>query len=96
VLPFADISPAKDQEYFSDGLSEQLIDDLAKVPGLKVVARSSAFQFKDKNEDLREVARKLGVANVLEGSVRREGNHVRITAELVKYLKTFAILYEIQ
>jgi TolB-like protein/Tfp pilus assembly protein PilF len=84
VLPFADMSPAKDQEYFSDGLSEQLIHDLARVQGLKVVARSSAFQFKGKNEDLREVGRKLGVANVLEGSVRREGNQVRITAELIK------------
>jgi TolB-like protein/DNA-binding winged helix-turn-helix (wHTH) protein/Tfp pilus assembly protein PilF len=84
VLPFADMSPAKDQEYFSDGLSEQLINDLAKVSGLKVVARSSAFQFKGKNEDVRDVGRKLGVANVLEGSVHREGNHVRITAELTK------------
>jgi TolB-like protein/DNA-binding winged helix-turn-helix (wHTH) protein/Tfp pilus assembly protein PilF len=84
VLPFADMSPAKDQEYFSDGLAEQLIHDLAKVSGLKVVGRSSAFQFKGKNEDLRSVGRKLGVANVLEGSVRREGNHVRITAELIK------------
>jgi TolB-like protein/DNA-binding winged helix-turn-helix (wHTH) protein/Flp pilus assembly protein TadD len=84
VLPFADMSPAKDQEYFSDGLSEQLINDLAKISGLKVVGRSSAFQFKGKNEDLRDVGRKLGVANVLEGSVRREGNHVRITAELTK------------
>jgi len=84
VLPFADVSPGKDQEYFSDGLSEQLIHELAKVSGLKVVGRSSAFQFKGKNEDLRSVGHKLGVANVLEGSVRREGNHVRITAELVK------------
>jgi len=84
VLPFADVSPAKDQEYFSDGLSEQLINDLAKVSGLKVVGRSSAFQFKGKNEDVREVGRKLGVANVLEGSVRREGNRLRITAELTK------------
>ena len=84
VLPFADMSPTKDQEYFSDGLSEQLIHDLTKVSGLKVVGRSSAFQFKGRNEDLREVGRKLGVANVLEGSVRREGNHVRITAELTK------------
>jgi TolB-like protein/DNA-binding winged helix-turn-helix (wHTH) protein/Tfp pilus assembly protein PilF len=84
VLPFADTSPAKDQEYFSDGLAEQLINDLAKVSGLKVVGRSSSFQFKGKNEDLRDVGRKLGVANVLEGSVRREGNHVRITAELTK------------
>jgi TolB-like protein/DNA-binding winged helix-turn-helix (wHTH) protein/lipoprotein NlpI len=84
VLPFADMSPAKDQEYFSDGLAEQLIHELAKVSRLKVVGRSSAFQFRGKNEDLREVGRKLGVANILEGSVRREGNHVRITADLIK------------
>src|SRR3984893_6195523 len=84
VLPFVDISPGKDQEYFSDGLSEQLIHELAKVSGLKVVGRSSAFQFRGKNEDLREVGRNLGVANILEGSVRREGNHVRITADLIK------------
>jgi TolB-like protein/DNA-binding winged helix-turn-helix (wHTH) protein/Flp pilus assembly protein TadD len=84
VLPFADMSAAKDQEYFSDGLAEQLINDLAKVSGLKVVGRSSAFQFKGKNEDLRDVGRKLGVANVLEGSVRRDGNYVRVTAELIK------------
>jgi TolB-like protein/DNA-binding winged helix-turn-helix (wHTH) protein len=84
VLPFADMSPAKDHEYFSDGLAEQLIDDLAKVSGLKVIARSSAFQFKGKSEDVRDVGRTLGVANVLEGSVRREGTHVRITAELIK------------
>src|SRR5258707_1919082 len=84
VLPFADMSAAKDQEYFSDGLAEQLINDLAKVSGLKVVGRSSAFQFKGRNEDLRDVGQKLGVANVLEGSVRRDGNHVRITAELIK------------
>ncbi|HEY2548148.1 MAG TPA: winged helix-turn-helix domain-containing protein [Candidatus Acidoferrum sp.] len=84
VLPFADMSPGKDQEYFSDGLTEELINDLAKVPGLKVVARSSAFQFKGKNEDLRSVGQKLGVANVLEGSVRKEGNRIRITAELTK------------
>src|SRR5260370_12403466 len=84
VLPFADMSAAKDQEYFSDGLAEQLINDRAKVSGLKVVGRSSAFQFKGKNEDLRDVGRKLGVANGLDGSGRRDGNHVRITAELIK------------
>lgn len=84
VLPFADMSPGKDQEYFADGLSEQLINDLAKVSGLKVVARSSAFQFKGRSEDLRSVGHKLGVANVLEGSVRKEGNRVRITASLTK------------
>jgi TolB-like protein len=84
VLPFADMSPAKDQEYFSDGLAEQLINDLAKVSGLKVVGRSSAFQFEGKNEDLRSVGRKLGVANILEGSVRKEGSRVRITVALTK------------
>src|SRR5262245_41407371 len=84
VLPFADMSPGKDQEYFSDGLAEQLIHELAKKPGLKVVGRSSSFQFKGKNEDLRAVGRKLGVADVLEGSVRRDGNQLRISAELIK------------
>jgi TolB-like protein/DNA-binding winged helix-turn-helix (wHTH) protein/Tfp pilus assembly protein PilF len=84
VLPFADMSPGKDQEYLSDGLTEEMINDLAKVPGLKVVARSSAFQFKGKNEDLRSVGQKLGVANILEGSVRKDGNHVRISAALIK------------
>jgi TolB-like protein/DNA-binding winged helix-turn-helix (wHTH) protein/Tfp pilus assembly protein PilF len=84
VLPFADMSPAKDQEYFSDGLAEQLINDLAKVSGLKVVGRSSAFQFEGKNEDLRSVGRKLGVANILEGSVRKEGSRVRISVALTK------------
>jgi TolB-like protein/DNA-binding winged helix-turn-helix (wHTH) protein/Tfp pilus assembly protein PilF len=84
VLPFADLSPNKDQEYFSDGLADELMNDLAKVPGVKVVARSSAFQFKGKNEDLRSVGRKLGVANILDGSVRRESNRVRIMAELIK------------
>jgi TolB-like protein/DNA-binding winged helix-turn-helix (wHTH) protein/Flp pilus assembly protein TadD len=84
VLPFADMSPSQDQEYFSDGLTEQLINDLAKMPHLKVIGRSSAFQFKGKSEDVRDVGRTLDVANVLEGSVRREGNHVRITTELIK------------
>jgi TolB-like protein/DNA-binding winged helix-turn-helix (wHTH) protein len=84
VLPFVDLSPGRDQEYFSDGLAEELINDLAQVRGLKVVARSSSFQFKGKNEDLRTVGSKLGVANVLEGSIRREGDRVRITAELTK------------
>jgi TolB-like protein/Flp pilus assembly protein TadD len=84
VLPFADLSPGGDQAYFSEGLSEELINNLARVPGLKVAARSSAFQFKGKNADVRDVGRKLGVGNVLEGSVRRDGNHVRITAALTK------------
>ena len=84
VLPFADLSPGKDQEYFSDGLAEELTNELAKVPGLKVTGRSSAFQFKGKNEDLRAVGQKLNVANILEGSVRQDGSRVRITAELTK------------
>jgi len=94
VLPFADMSPAKDQEYFSDGLSEQVINDLAKVAGLKVVARSSAFQFKGKTEDLRSVGKRLGVANILEGSVRKEGHRVRITAELIKVADGFQLWSE--
>jgi TolB-like protein/DNA-binding winged helix-turn-helix (wHTH) protein/Tfp pilus assembly protein PilF len=91
VLPFVDMSTTKDQEYFSDGFAEQLINDLAKVSGLKVVGRSSSFQFRDKDVDLRDVGRKLGVANVLEGSVRREGNHVRVTAELIKTADGFQL-----
>lgn len=94
VLPFADLSPGKDQEYFSDGLTEQLINDLAQVPGLKVVARSSAFQFKGKVEDPHSVGQKLGVAHILEGSVRKEGNRVRITAELTKTSDGFQLWSE--
>jgi TolB-like protein/DNA-binding winged helix-turn-helix (wHTH) protein/Flp pilus assembly protein TadD len=94
VLPFADMSPGKDQEYFSDGLAEELINDLAKIAGLKVAARSSAFQFKGRNEDLRRVGQKLGVANVLEGSVRKDGNRVRITAALTKVDDGFQIWSE--
>ncbi len=84
VLPFADLSPGHDQEYFSDGLAEEILNELAKIPNLRVVARTSAFQFKGKNEDLRLIGKKLGVDNVLEGSVRREGSQVRITVQLVK------------
>jgi TolB-like protein/DNA-binding winged helix-turn-helix (wHTH) protein/Tfp pilus assembly protein PilF len=91
VLPFVDLSPAKDEAYFSDGFAEQLINDLAQVSGLKVVGRSSSFQFRGKDVDLRDVGRKLGVANVLEGSVRREGNHVRVTAELIKTADGFQL-----
>jgi len=84
VLPFADLSQAKDQEYFSDGLSEELLDVLAKIPQLRVIGRTSSFQFKGKNEDLRVIGKKLGVDHLLEGSVRKEGNRVRITAQLIK------------
>jgi TolB-like protein/Tfp pilus assembly protein PilF len=78
------LSQAQDQQYFIYGLTEQLINDLARVPYMKVVGRSSSFQFKDKNEDLRSVGRTLGVDTVLEGSVSREGDRIRIRAELVK------------
>lgn len=83
VLPFVDLSQAKDQEYFCDGISEEILDALATVEGLRVVARTSSFSFKGKNADVGEIAQKLNVQNVLEGSLRREGNRVRITAQLV-------------
>ncbi len=84
VLPFANMSPDPENEYFSDGLSEELMNVLARNPGLKVTGRTSSFSFKGKQEDLREIGLKLGVETLLEGSVRRAGNRVRITAQLVK------------
>jgi serine/threonine-protein kinase len=83
VLPFANMSRDLDDEYFSDGLAEEIINLLANIPGLKVIARTSAFAFKGKNEDIRRIAETLGVANVLEGSVRRAGSKLRITAQLI-------------
>ena len=83
VLPFANMSPGKDQEYFSDGLTEELITALSQVPGLSVAARTSSFQFKGMNADVREIGRKLNVSAVLEGSVRTSGNRLRVTAQLV-------------
>src|SRR5438046_2164342 len=83
VLPFLDLSETKDQEYFCDGMSEEIIEALAKVEGLRVVARTSSFSFKGKSINTREIGEKLNVANVLEGSLRREGNRVRVTAELI-------------
>jgi TolB-like protein len=84
VLPFVNLSSDKEQEYFSDGISEELLDALAKVKGLRVAGRTSSFHFKGKNEDLRTIAETLGVANILEGSVRKQGNRVRITAQLIQ------------
>ena len=84
VLPFVDMSAAKDQEYFSDGLSEELLNLLAKIPELKVIGRTSSFSFKGKNEDLRSIAEKLGVAHILEGSVRKDGNKIRVTTQLIR------------
>jgi len=83
VMPFVNTSSDKEQEYFSDGLAEELLNDLVRIHGLRVAARTSSFQFKGKNEDLRTVAEKLHVGNILEGSVRKEGKKVRITAELI-------------
>jgi TolB-like protein/DNA-binding SARP family transcriptional activator len=83
VLPFANLSPDPENEYLSDGLTEELIFALARVAGLRVAARTSAFAFKGKDTDIREIGRKLGVANLVEGSVRRVGNRLRITAQLV-------------
>jgi TolB-like protein/Tfp pilus assembly protein PilF len=84
VLPFTDLSERKDQEYFSDGLSEELIDLLTKVPDLRVPARASSFYFKGQHVTLPEIAKELGVAYLLEGSVRKAGNKVRVTAELIR------------
>ena len=84
VLPFADMSPQQDQEYFADGISEELLNVLAQVPDLAVAGRTSSFAFKGKNQDLREIGTLLDVAHVLEGSVRKSGNTVRVTAQLVR------------
>jgi len=84
VLPFVNMSPDKDQEYFSDGISEEILNALAQIPDLHVTSRSSAFAFKGKSIDIPTVAAQLGVANVLEGSVRKSGNKVRITAQLIE------------
>jgi len=83
VLPFASLSSNEDDGYFADGLSEELLNLLAGIEGLKVAGRTSSFYFKDRNEDLRAIGRQLGVANILEGSVRRSGTRVRVTAQLI-------------
>jgi serine/threonine protein kinase/tetratricopeptide (TPR) repeat protein len=83
VLPFEDLSPQKDQGYFSDGLTEELITSLSQVKGLRVAARTSSFQFKGRNADVREIGRRLDVGSVLEGSVRRSGNRLRVSAQLI-------------
>jgi serine/threonine-protein kinase len=83
VLPFANMSGDREQEYFSDGLAEEIINALVKTSGLKVIARTSAFAFKGQNADVRKIAETLGVGHVLEGSVRRSGNRLRVTAQLI-------------
>jgi TolB-like protein/DNA-binding winged helix-turn-helix (wHTH) protein len=83
VLPFVDMSEKKDQEYFGDGMAEEIIDLLVKLPFLKVTSRTSSFQFKGKTQDLRSIGTQLGVAYVLEGSVRKSGDRIRVTAQLI-------------
>jgi adenylate cyclase len=94
VLPFANMSGKPDEDYFSDGMTEELLNVLAKVPQLKVVARTSVFQFKGKGGDIRDIGRKLGVTNIVEGSVRRDGQEMRITAQLVRVADGFHIWSE--
>ena len=84
VLPFTNLSADKENEYFSDGLAEDIIDALTQVPGLRVMARTSAFAFRGKEADVREIGARLNVENILEGSVRRAGSRLRVTAQLVK------------
>jgi len=83
VLPFADMSPEKDQDYFCEGIAEELINGLGRIENLRVASRTSSFQFKGATVDVREIGRLLDVGNILEGSVRKAGNHLRITAQLV-------------
>ena len=91
VLPFVDLSEGHNQEYFCDGISEEILDALAKVEGLRVVARTSSFAFKRKSADVSEIGQKLNVQNVLEGSLRREGNRIRVTAQLINARDGFHI-----
>jgi TolB-like protein len=94
VLSFIDMSPGKDQEYFCDGIAEEIIHALSQIKNLKVVARSSAFAFKNKLADLREVGRILDVETILEGSIRKSGDRLRITAQLIKVSDGFHIWSE--
>ncbi len=84
MLPFANLSADKENEYFSDGLAEEILNLLTRIPGLKVIARMSSFAFRGKEQDIAKIAAALGVQNVLEGSVRRSGNRVRVTAQLIQ------------
>ena len=91
VLPFADLSPGQDQEYFCDGLADELIDALSRVRGLRVASRTSSFQFKGTATDVREVGRRLGVRAVLEGSVRKAGDRLRVTVQLTDVAQGFSL-----
>jgi TolB-like protein/tetratricopeptide (TPR) repeat protein len=94
ILPFIDLSPAKDHNYFSDGIADEILTALAKIDGLRVAARRSSFWFKDKEAELTEIADKLNVEHVLEGTVRRDGNRVRVTAELIDAWNGFTLWSE--
>src|SRR2546430_174548 len=94
ILPFLDLSQAKDQEYFCDGISEEILDTLAKVDGLRVLGRTSSFSFKGKSTGASEVGKKLNVENVLEGTLQREGNRIRVTAELINARNGFHVWSE--
>src|SRR5215471_5901370 len=94
VLPFVNMSGDKEQEYFSDGLSEELLNDLARINELQVAARTSAFSFKGKDADIGTIARKLNVGTVLEGSVRRSSNRIRVTAQLINAVTGFHLWSE--
>ena len=94
VLPFANMSGKPDEDYFSDGMTEELLNVLAKVPQLQVVARTSVFEFKGKGGDVRQIGRQLGVSHIVEGSVRRDGQQVRITAQLVRVSDGFHVWSE--
>ncbi len=83
VLPFVNMSADPEQEYFSDGISEEILNVLVRVKGLKVASRTSSFTYKGENLDIPEIARQLKVSNIVEGSVRKSGNRVRITAQLI-------------
>jgi serine/threonine-protein kinase len=91
VLPFVNLGADKEGEYFSDGISEELLNVLARIPGLKVSARTSAFRFKGKDTPIAEIAQQLGVGYVVEGSVRKSGDRVRITAQLIKAADGFQV-----
>jgi len=94
VLPFVNMSADQENEYFCDGLAEELINALARIEGLKVAARTSAFSFKGKDEDLREIGRKLAVGTILEGSVRKAGDQLRITAQLINVADGYRVWSE--
>ena len=93
-MPFDDLSPTQDRDYFGDGIAEEILTALSKVDGLRVAARRSSFWFKDKNAGLTEIAEKLNVCHVVEGSIRRDGKRVRVTAELIDACDGFTMWSE--